>query len=60
MNKEELLKKIAELETMNDQLITELRYLDELLREAGFEHGIASLKSAAEELIEEDRNEQME
>ena len=55
MEKEPLLKKIAELETINDQLQTELRYLDQLLREAGFEHGLASLKNAAKELIEEDR-----
>lgn len=57
MDKELLLKKIAELETLNDQVITELRYLDTLLREAGFENGISTLKAAAQELIEEDRNE---
>lgn len=55
MNKEILLKKIAELETVNDQLQTELRYLDKLLREAGFENGLATLKFAAQELIDEDR-----
>ena len=37
MDKELLIKRIAELETINDQLQAELRYLDELLREAGFE-----------------------
>lgn len=56
MEKEQLLKRIAELETINDQLQTELRYLDQLLREAGFEHGLISLKHAAKELIEEDKN----
>lgn len=56
MDKEKLMKRIAELETMNDQLVTELRYLDKLLKEAGFENGLTTLKSAAQELIEEDRH----
>jgi hypothetical protein len=55
MDKEKLIKKIAELETINDQLVAELRYLDTLLKEAGFENGLITLKSAAQELIEEDR-----
>lgn len=55
MNKENMLKRIAELETVNDQLQTELRYLDKLLREAGFENGLATLKFAAQELIDEDK-----
>jgi hypothetical protein len=55
MDKEILLKKIAELETINDQLQAELRYLDSLLREAGFENGLTTLKYAAQELIEEDK-----
>lgn len=54
MNKEKLLKRIAELETMNDQLVTELRYLDNLLKDVGFENGLKTLKSAAQELVEED------
>ncbi len=56
MDKEQLIKKIAELETINDQLQAELRYLDELLREAGFENGLTTLKYAAQELIAEDRD----
>lgn len=55
MDKEKLIKRIAELETINDQLVAELRYLDTLLKEAGFENGLITLKSAAQELIEEDR-----
>ncbi|MBS0652112.1 MAG: hypothetical protein JSR39_01150 [Verrucomicrobia bacterium] len=58
MNKEELLKRISELESINDQLIAEIRYLDELLREVGFEDGLKTLKFAAKELIEEDRREE--
>ncbi len=57
MTKEELLKKVSELESINDQLQAEIRYLDELLREVGFEEGLKTLKFAANELIEEDRRE---
>lgn len=53
--KQTLLKKISELESMNDQLLTEIRYLDTLLREVGFEEGLKTLKCAAEELIEENK-----
>ncbi len=62
MDIEKLLKRIAELETINDQLQAELRYLDDLLRKAGFEEGLITLKQAAQELIEEDkqRREEME
>ncbi len=59
MNKEQLLKRISELESMNDQLLAEIRYLDELLREVGFEDGLNTLKFAAKELIEEDRREEL-
>jgi hypothetical protein len=55
LEKEQLLKKISELESLNDQLISELRFLDELLRKVGFEEGLKTLKSAAEDLIEQDR-----
>lgn len=56
MDKEGLLKRISELESMNDQLLTELRYLDQLLKEVGFEEGLKTLKFAAQELIEQDKN----
>jgi hypothetical protein len=52
--KEKLLKTISELESLNDQLISELRFLDELLRKVGFAEGLKTLKSAAEDLIEQD------
>jgi hypothetical protein len=54
MTKEQMLKKISELESINDQLQTEIRYLDQLLREVGFEEGLKTLKFAAQELIEQD------
>jgi len=50
----ELKRRISELESINDQLTAELRYLDELLKEVGFEEGLATLKFAALELLEED------
>lgn len=59
MTKEELLKRVSELESINDQLIAEIRYLDDLLREVGFEDGLKTLKFAAKELIEEDRKEEL-
>ena len=48
-----MLKRISELESLNDQLLTELRYLDALLIEVGFEEGIKTLKVAAHELLQE-------
>ncbi len=53
--KERLLTTISELESLNDQLISELRFLDELLRKVGFAEGLKTLKSAAEDLIRQDR-----
>jgi hypothetical protein len=56
MNKNDLLKKLSELESVNDQLLAEIRYLDQLLKEVGFEEGLKTLKFAAEEMIEQDKN----
>jgi len=53
MHQKDLLKKIAKLESLNDQLQAELRYLDKLLRQVGFEKGLTSLKFAAKELLEQ-------
>lgn len=55
MNKEQLLKKLSELESINDQLSAEIRYLDTLLKQLGFEKGLATLKAAAKELLEQDK-----
>ena len=54
MDAEKLLKRISELESLNDQLLAELRFLDGLLRQIGFEEGLKTLKSAAQELLEQD------
>lgn len=55
MKEEKLLKRISELESINDQLVAEIRYLDELMKKIGFEKGLATLKFAARELIDQDK-----
>lgn len=57
MADEELRRKVSELESMNDQLMTELRYLDVLLKQVGFEEGLKTLKSAAIELLDQSEKE---
>lgn len=52
MDNEELLEKVAKLEFQNDQLISELEYIDSLLRTVGFADGLASVKAAAQELAD--------
>jgi len=51
-NKENLLKKLAKMEFINDQLLAELAYIDQLMRHVGFTDGLESLKSTAKELYE--------
>ncbi|MCY3974669.1 MAG: hypothetical protein OXF02_03900 [Simkaniaceae bacterium] len=55
MDMDKLPDKVAALESLCDQLRSELSYLDELLIEVGFEEGIRTLKSAALELLEKKR-----
>lgn len=59
MDEQKLIKKIARLETINDQLISELQYLDSITRELGFQDGLKTLKAAAQELLEEQSNENL-
>jgi hypothetical protein len=47
-------KKIAYLEFINDQLASEIQYVDRLLRLIGFPEGLETIKSAAQEVIEEE------
>ena len=54
MNNEELLKKIAYHEFIQDQLSTELVELEDLLKAAGFPKGIESVKEVATEMLEND------
>jgi len=51
---QDLERRISELESINDQLTAELRYLDQLLKEVGFEEGLITLKAAAIELLQQD------
>ncbi len=55
MDNKLLLKKVAKLESLYDQLQSEMKYIDSLLVEVGFEEGLKTLKEAAIELIENKR-----
>jgi hypothetical protein len=55
MKTPDLSKKMAKLETINDQLAAEISYLDQLARSLGFQEGLKTLKSAALEMLESDR-----
>ena len=54
MSSHELEKRVAYLESVNDQLASEIRYVDRLLRSIGFPDGLATVKTAAQELMEVD------
>ena len=54
MNQNDFLKKIAKLESVNDQLSSEIQFLESLTRKLGFAEGIKTLKEAALEMIEID------
>jgi hypothetical protein len=54
MKNKDLFKKIAKLESVNDQLTAEINYLESLTRELGFAEGLKTLKEAAIEMIETD------
>ena len=53
MTKAQLIKKIAYLEFVQDQLSTELTYMDDLLKSIGFPEGLVSLKTVAHETLEQ-------
>lgn len=55
MKSPELSKKVAKLETINDQLSAEISYLDQLARSLGFAEGLKTLKSAALEMLNSDQ-----
>ncbi|MBN9377004.1 MAG: hypothetical protein BGO14_02395 [Chlamydiales bacterium 38-26] len=57
ITKEDLLKKIAYLEFVEDQLGTELVYIDKLLKSVGFPRGLASVKEVARDILEDNRHE---
>lgn len=47
-------KKVAYLEFVNDQLSSELEYIDRLLKVIGFPEGLETIKSAAQEVVDEE------
>ncbi len=51
MSEKELLRKIGQLESVNDFLVTEIEHLDELMRLVGFKGGICTVKATANEII---------
>ena len=53
MHMKKLLERLACLESVNDQLSSELWYVDRLLKKIGFAEGLSSVKEAAQELFEE-------
>lgn len=55
MKQKDLLKKLAKLETVNDQLAAEIHFLEKLTRSLGFAEGLKTLKAAATEMLEIDR-----
>lgn len=55
MTKKDLIKKVAYLESLNDHLLTELGYIDRLMRLVGFAGGIETVKVTAQELYETER-----
>lgn len=52
MTKAQLEKKIAYLESINDQLTTEIHYVDHLMRLVGFSDGLNTVKVTANEIID--------
>ena len=48
-----LQKRISQLEFSNDQLATEIEYVDKLLKLIGFSNGLQTVKEAAQEIWEE-------
>lgn len=50
MRAADLEKRIAHLESVNDHLLTELQYLDQLMRLIGFSQGLATVKATALEI----------
>jgi hypothetical protein len=52
MTKAQLERKIAGLESINDQLVTELEFVDQLMRNVGFSHGLETVKATAKEIQE--------
>ncbi len=51
MTKLEIRAQKARLESINDQLSTEITYIDYLMRSVGFANGLETFKATAEEIM---------
>lgn len=60
MTKTDLLRKVAHLESLNDHLLTELGYVDRLMRMVGFAGGLETVKLTAKELYEAEKDDRLE
>ncbi len=52
MTEAELKRKLAIMESLNDQLQTEVEYVDYLMRLMGFSNGLATVKATAVEILD--------
>lgn len=52
MTKKDLQAQLARLESINDHLLTELSYVDHLMRLVGFSGGLETVKATAQELYQ--------
>lgn len=57
MDDKEMRRKIAYLEFVNDQLISEMEDIDEMMRSIGFADGLETVKETAWNLYESDQDE---
>lgn len=53
---EDLQQRIAYLESINDQLSTEVDYIDKLMKLIGFAGGLVTIKATANEIIKKGYN----
>ena len=51
MKNKKLNKKVAYLEFVNDQLMAEIKDVDNLLRQVGFPGGLETIKLAAKDIL---------
>lgn len=58
MNELQLRQKIAQLETLNDFLSSEIIEIDRLMRSLGFTDGISTVKATAQEILLSDDDEE--
>lgn len=56
MTKNQLLKKIARLESLNDHLSSEIEYMDKLMKLVGFIGGLEGIKLTAQHLLAEEES----